>query len=281
MPRRRRTHEEIWEERQGAAAAELIALLETATSDGVLTDEEIQAIREWLDRRGLRHVPNADQLRVILDHVLADGKITETERREVYRAVERVLPAELRQRARSVRLAREAVEKMRRQEEKRRNTPVLRLDIPVVGIPYDRRAEIVKRFARVDDPVYLVREPDNPVDPNAIMVLLRQGYQIGYVPREEAEGLAPLLDAGCKQRARIKKILRGRSYPLPYMVAEIYQPDADVPGLTSPDELPEKRPAPIPQSSAIRDWPCSCLLAGGGLAALLLLFVLSGGLRGC
>jgi hypothetical protein len=163
----------------------------------------------------------------------------------------------------------------------KRRMRVLRLDVPIVGISYERRAEIAERFAEVGDPVYLVREPDNPADPNAVMVLLRQGYQIGYVPREEAEKLAPLLDAGYKQRAWIKKIVQGEVYPLPYMVAEIYQPDADVPGLTSPDELPEKRSAPIPESSAVRDWPCSCLLAGGGLAALLLLFVLSGGLRGC
>jgi hypothetical protein len=46
----------------------------------------------------------------------------------------------------------------------------------------------------------LVREPDNPVDPNAIMVCmpkrLMQGMQIGYLRRPTAELLAPKIDNG-------------------------------------------------------------------------------------
>ena len=42
----------------------------------------------------------------------------------------------------------------------------------------------------------LRRDPANPHDPNAIAVHLKGGEQVGWVPREVAEELAPQLDAG-------------------------------------------------------------------------------------
>ena len=44
-------------------------------------------------------------------------------------------------------------------------------------------------------PLTLRRDPDNPHDPNAIAVKAA-GEQVGWVPREIAEELAPELDAG-------------------------------------------------------------------------------------
>src|SRR5215211_5647330 len=44
-------------------------------------------------------------------------------------------------------------------------------------------------------PLTLRRDPDNPHDPNAIAVEAA-GEQVGWVPREIAEELAPELDAG-------------------------------------------------------------------------------------
>ncbi len=46
----------------------------------------------------------------------------------------------------------------------------------------------------------LVREPDNPYDPNAVRVVL-SGEHIGYVPKSVAEHLAPAMDGG--ERVRI------------------------------------------------------------------------------
>ena len=40
----------------------------------------------------------------------------------------------------------------------------------------------------------LVREPNNPYDPNAIKIM--KGIQIGYVKKELAVTLAPLMDVG-------------------------------------------------------------------------------------
>jgi len=46
------------------------------------------------------------------------------------------------------------------------------------------------------EPLTLRRDPANPHDPNAIAVLTASGAQLGFVPREVAEALAPRLDAG-------------------------------------------------------------------------------------
>jgi hypothetical protein len=45
-------------------------------------------------------------------------------------------------------------------------------------------------------PLELRRQPENPHDPNAIAVHAAGGEQVGWVPRELAEELAPELDAG-------------------------------------------------------------------------------------
>jgi hypothetical protein len=45
-------------------------------------------------------------------------------------------------------------------------------------------------------PLELRRDPANPHDANAIAVHARGGMQVGWVPRELAEELAPELDAG-------------------------------------------------------------------------------------
>jgi hypothetical protein len=42
----------------------------------------------------------------------------------------------------------------------------------------------------------LLRQPENPHDPNAIAVHAAGGEQVGWVPRDLAEELAPEIDAG-------------------------------------------------------------------------------------
>lgn len=42
----------------------------------------------------------------------------------------------------------------------------------------------------------LKREPENPHDPLAIMILDVKGHHLGYVPRHKNEALAHLMDAG-------------------------------------------------------------------------------------
>ena len=42
----------------------------------------------------------------------------------------------------------------------------------------------------------LEREPQNPHDPLAIVILTESGHRLGYVPRAKNEALARLMDAG-------------------------------------------------------------------------------------
>ena len=71
-----------------------------------------------------------------------------------------------------------------------------RLKIKLVGVTVGDAQENIKKFGCEDIGSFaLVREPDNPHDPNAIRVELA-GLYLGYVPRHIAKDLAPKMDAG-------------------------------------------------------------------------------------
>jgi hypothetical protein len=66
----------------------------------------------------------------------------------------------------------------------------------LAGVTFADAQENIKRFGCRDIGSYrLLREPDNPHDPNAIRVELA-GLFLGYIPRDLARKLAPLMDAG-------------------------------------------------------------------------------------
>ena len=66
----------------------------------------------------------------------------------------------------------------------------------LVGVTADDAQENIRKFGCRDIGSFaLVREPDNPHDPNAIRVELG-GLYLGYVPRQIAKKLAPQMDAG-------------------------------------------------------------------------------------
>jgi uncharacterized protein YbdZ (MbtH family) len=56
------------------------------------------------------------------------------------------------------------------------------------------------------DLLYLVREPDNPYDTHAIMVVTDDGYLLGYIPRKENLELAAMMDTGRKFYAFLEHI---------------------------------------------------------------------------
>ena len=58
----------------------------------------------------------------------------------------------------------------------------------------------------------LIREPENPHDPNAVRVSLFGIHDMGYLPKSEAQKIAPLLDEG---RTFIAEFVRRNEYP-PY-----------------------------------------------------------------
>jgi len=71
---------------------------------------------------------------------------------------------------------------------------MLPLQTRVVGVYYENR-RITARRVRTGDPLDLRRDYDNPVDLNAIAVYHRAG-QVGFLPKDLAQRLAPELDAG-------------------------------------------------------------------------------------
>ena len=58
---------------------------------------------------------------------------------------------------------------------------------------------------RTGDALDLVRERDNPHDPNAVRVAWR-GHILGYVPRTENEAIARQIDRGSRLSARVANI---------------------------------------------------------------------------
>ena len=75
----------------------------------------------------------------------------------------------------------------------------------VKGVSQPHIQENVKVFACKDIGSFaLVREPNNPHDPNAIAVRLGK-LPLGYVPREIAKDLAPEMDQGKNYMAFFEK----------------------------------------------------------------------------
>ena len=65
--------------------------------------------------------------------------------------------------------------------------------VRVVGTAYNGRQSVVTKL-QPDDLVTLKREPYNPYDHNAVMVLDLEGRQIGYIDRYLAASIAQQLD---------------------------------------------------------------------------------------
>jgi HIRAN domain len=64
------------------------------------------------------------------------------------------------------------------------------------------RQKIIAKLRR-NEPIFLVRVPDHPDDPNAVVLFRADGNDIGYLPRELAEEIAPRLDAGSPVTATV------------------------------------------------------------------------------
>jgi superfamily II DNA helicase RecQ len=81
---------------------------------------------------------------------------------------------------------------------------LLPLDTHVRGIAFDNRRVVALR-AEVGNEVELVRDYANVIDENAVLVLLGS-QQLGYLPRQVAQLLAPEIDAGLELGATVTEI---------------------------------------------------------------------------
>lgn len=237
---------------QAGVGAELLALCQSMTADGRLTDDEIAELRIWLDTNRSSDLPSVGFLVTTVERILADGIVTAEERRELYGAVEAVLPLEARRVAAGQRRSVEAEEKVQAREEREaqkqqeraereRQRPLDSANFMVAGVHYEGRWEVIRRHVSEGDVVYLARDPENKFSRNAIEVRLKNGMQIGFVPEDFAPDLAPLLDRGCPHTAYVTKVLTGGRAPIPVVQAYIHHPDADLKGLVFPADVPPKR----------------------------------------
>jgi hypothetical protein len=68
------------------------------------------------------------------------------------------------------------------------------LTTKVAGVTYDNRALVVERLV-VGERLLLRRDPTNRYDKNAVAVMTLSGAQAGFIPKELAARLAPVMDA--------------------------------------------------------------------------------------
>lgn len=76
------------------------------------------------------------------------------------------------------------------------------LHTKVAGGSFGDRQQVASDL-RPGDELSLVRELDNPHDPNAVTVRAPDGRQVGYLRRVIAAALAPEIDRGARYRARV------------------------------------------------------------------------------
>lgn len=84
--------------------------------------------------------------------------------------------------------------------------------VPVVGVSFVddyptnlHRLAIVHTHSKNEIKLYLVRNPDNPYDSNAVEVR-HMVYMLGHLSREVAARIAPLLDRGEEITASVYRV---------------------------------------------------------------------------
>lgn len=110
LPTYLRGHSLSRAEQSSALGAALVRLCRSATADGRFSPEELAALRQWLADADSASMPAARYLRSIVEKVLADGRITPEEYKDIYLAVESILPIDERLQATAARQEAEAAE---------------------------------------------------------------------------------------------------------------------------------------------------------------------------
>ena len=88
------------------------------------------------------------------------------------------------------------------------NPPERSFSFKVAGVTYENRQLLIAGLTK-SSPISLKRDPHNPYDSNAIEVIIRGGRSIGFVPKNIALNIAPLLDSGMIATVRIGEITGG------------------------------------------------------------------------
>jgi len=241
---------------QAGAGAELLALCQSLTESGSISDAGAHGLKRWLLEHRSTDLPSVEFLTSVVEQVVTDNVITPEQRKTVYKAIETVLPPEARKTAVVHRKAAELVERERAhavrevekqhaREERERNRPLDSANFMVAGVNHEGRSVLIREYVKAGDQVFLIRDRQNKFSRNAVEIRLQNGYQIGFVPEQAAVYIAPLLDKGCLHRAVVTKVLEGRKSPIPVVQSEVYLSNSGAKDAVPEAAIPQKR---IPSS---------------------------------
>ena len=124
----------------------------------------------------------------------------------------------------------------------------------LVGVSFEGRQDTIAGL-RVETELTLVRQPDNSYDANAIAVHYG-ALQLGFVRKEIAKHLAPLIDSGARYRVRVESLTgpstsSGQAQDQKYRGVNIYMwCDADASLRRASFEAPLRG---APQDDGVRD----------------------------
>ena len=90
------------------------------------------------------------------------------------------------------------------------NVKTRSIETRVVGVSFENRQAVVALLTEREQ-VFLIREPDNAFDPNAVKVTRWDRQQVGYLNRELAKILAPRMDRyGRPVKAKVSRLIEGQ-----------------------------------------------------------------------
>lgn len=94
-------------------------------------------------------------------------------------------------------------------------------DVSIMGTYYRTSEEIFRvENLQIGEELFLVREPSNNFDRNAIKVTTRDHFHIGYIPKELCRMFNDIL-VGCKYRVLVNKIVNAPNAPYVHVKVEI------------------------------------------------------------
>jgi len=259
--------------------AELLSLCQTATADGRLAPEEIAGLWQWLGDADAAEMQAARFLRGVIERVLADGRITAEEYKEVYRAVEAVLPFEARQQAHAAREQAEssasstpaqipAAQAAAGGWAQTEPTPIVDVTFMVAGVRQDGRPALIEQHASAGLAVTLDLPVARPRGAQTIAVKLPGGAQIGFVPAAESRQLVPLLQQRGHYGAHIVRIRSSGRSPIPVVQVRFFPA-----GTEAIDPLGLASSQPL--AAAGRRGRVLAMLVGIAAALLVLVLVLA------
>ena len=196
----------------------LLELCKNLTDDGILTDEEIITLKEFIDIQE-DSIPAIQFLKSKINDFYNQDLESFKNKKYLYKSIESIMPVVDRKAAKEKRTSLEKAERSR-------NAVLLHENFMVAGCKRGSRSENVDGIS-IGDRATLEREYDNEHDEYAVLVF-HNGFEIGYVPKDQAKQVALMLDRKTKYKAYFKKLLSDYSdKAIPVVSVLFYNEDSD------------------------------------------------------